>query len=44
MPTTKERILETSLTLFAERGYAGTSMRDIAEGLGITKGGTLPPL
>lgn len=38
MPTTKERILKTSLTLFSERGYAGTSMRDIAEGLGITKG------
>lgn len=38
MSTTKERILGTALALFAERGYAGTSMRDIADALGITKG------
>ena len=38
MQTTKERILEAALTLFAERGCGGTSMRDIAEALGITKG------
>lgn len=38
MQTTKERILEAALTLFAERGRGGTSMRDIAEALGITKG------
>ncbi len=38
MTTTKERIPEVSLALFAERGYAGTSMRDIADALGITKG------
>ena len=35
---TKERILETALELFAQRGYMGTSMSDIAKQLGITKG------
>ena len=35
---TKERILETALELFAQSGYLGTSMSDIAEKLGITKG------
>ena len=35
---TKERILETALTLFAQSGYLGTSMNDIAKQLGITKG------
>ena len=35
---TKERILETALTLFAQSGYLGTSMHDIAKELGITKG------
>ena len=35
---TKERILETALELFAESGYLGTSMSDIAKQLGITKG------
>ena len=34
---TKERILETALELFAQRGYLGTSMSDIAKQLGITK-------
>ena len=34
---TKERILETALTLFARNGYLGTSMSDIAGALGITK-------
>ena len=38
MHSTKERIPDVALTLFAERGYAGTSMRDIAGALGITKG------
>lgn len=33
----KERILETALELFAQRGYLGTSMSDIAQRLGITK-------
>ena len=35
--STKDRILETALELFAQSGYLGTSMSDIAERLGITK-------
>ena len=35
---TKERILEIALELFAQSGYLGTSMSDIAKQLGITKG------
>ena len=35
---TKERILENALELFAQIGYLGTSMSDIAGELGITKG------
>ena len=35
---TRERILETALALFAQNGYLGISMRDIAGELGITKG------
>ena len=34
---TKTRILEIALELFAEKGYLGTSMSDIAGQLGITK-------
>ena len=34
---TKERILETALALFAQRGYLGTSMNHIACQLGHTK-------
>ncbi|WP_432626541.1 TetR/AcrR family transcriptional regulator [Brotaphodocola sp.] len=34
---TKDRILETALELFAQRGYMGTSMNNIATQLGITK-------
>ena len=34
---TKARILETALELFAQSGYLGTSMNDIAKQLGITK-------
>ena len=34
---TKERILETALELFAQSGYLGTSMSDIAARMGITK-------
>ena len=34
---TKERIMETALGLFAEKGYLGTSMNDIAGRLGFTK-------
>ena len=35
--STKERILETALALFAQRGYLGTSMNHIACQLGLTK-------
>ena len=34
---TKKRILETALALFAQNGYLGTSMNDIAGQLDITK-------
>ena len=34
---TKERIWETALELFAQNGYLGTSMNDIAGRLGFTK-------
>lgn len=34
---TKERIMETALEQFAEKGYLGTSMNDIAKQLGFTK-------
>lgn len=36
-PDTRRRILESAAEVFVEHGYAGASMRDIAEGLGITK-------
>ena len=35
--STKQRILEISLELFARNGYLGTSMSDIAMQLGFTK-------
>jgi AcrR family transcriptional regulator len=31
----RRRVLEAALALFAERGYAGASIRDIADGAGI---------
>lgn len=34
----REEILESSLHLFAEKGFHGTSMRDIARTAGITEG------
>jgi TetR/AcrR family transcriptional regulator, regulator of cefoperazone and chloramphenicol sensitivity len=34
---TRRRILDVATELFRDRGYAGTSIRDIAEGLGMTK-------
>ena len=34
---TKERILRIALELFAQNGYLGTSMNDIAGQLGFTK-------
>lgn len=36
-PRTRERILDAALALFADKGYEATSMREIAEQLGITK-------
>ena len=33
--TTKERITEEALTLFAEKGYKGTSVKNIADAVGI---------
>ncbi len=34
---TKQRILDVALDLFTEQGYDGTSLRQIAEQLGVTK-------
>lgn len=34
-PDTRERVLQTAQMLFAERGYRGTSLRDIARRIGI---------
>jgi AcrR family transcriptional regulator len=34
---TRQRILDIATGLFREQGYAGTSIRDIADGLGMTK-------
>ena len=34
---TRARVLDAALALFTERGYAGTSMRDLADRLGMTK-------
>jgi AcrR family transcriptional regulator len=33
----RDRILETALRHFEERGYAGVSLRDVADELGLTK-------
>ncbi|MEV6113641.1 ScbR family autoregulator-binding transcription factor [Streptomyces sp. NPDC052109] len=35
---TRKQVLDTAAELFAERGYAGTSVVDIAERVGMTKG------
>jgi AcrR family transcriptional regulator len=35
--STRERILNVALELFTEKGYDGTSLREIAETLGVTK-------
>lgn len=32
---TRDRIIDTAVSMFASNGYAGTSMRDIAAGVGI---------
>jgi AcrR family transcriptional regulator len=36
--TTPERIMDVALDLFIERGFDGTSMRDIAAALGLSPG------
>ena len=38
MGDTKERILQTALELFAEKGYEATSISDVAGALDLTKG------
>lgn len=35
--TTKEKILDAALVCFAENGYKGTNLRDLAAGLGLSK-------
>jgi TetR/AcrR family transcriptional regulator len=35
LPDTRERALQVAQVLFAERGYSGTSLRDIAKRIGI---------
>ena len=35
-PITRDRILDTAEALFAERGFAGTAVRDIAAAVGLT--------
>ncbi len=36
-PSTRERIQQTAIALFSENGYEHTSLREIAEQLGVTK-------
>ena len=35
--TTKNRILEQALIMFAENGYKGTNLRELASALGLSK-------
>lgn len=35
--STRERIISVAMELFAQRGYGGTSLREIADQLGVTK-------
>jgi AcrR family transcriptional regulator len=35
--TTRDEILKVALTLFTEKGFEGTSIRDISDALGMTK-------
>lgn len=36
-PNARERLLETAIGMFAQKGYAGTSVREIAEQAGVSK-------
>ena len=36
-PNARQRLLETATELFAEKGYAGTSVREIVERAGVSK-------
>ena len=36
MKGTREKILDEALTLFSEKGFEGTTVRDIASAVGIT--------
>jgi AcrR family transcriptional regulator len=36
-PNARERLLETAIGIFAQKGYAGTSVREIAEQAGVSK-------
>ena len=36
-PNARERLLETATELFAEKGYAGTSVREIVDRAGVSK-------
>jgi len=36
-PNARERLLETAIGMFAEKGYAGTSVREIVEQAGVSK-------
>jgi AcrR family transcriptional regulator len=36
-PNTRDRLLETATALFAEKGYAGTSVREIVDQAGVSK-------
>ena len=36
-PNARERLLETAISIFAEKGYAGTSVREIVEQAGVSK-------
>jgi AcrR family transcriptional regulator len=36
-PNTRDRLLETATALFAEKGYAGTSVREIVDRAGVSK-------
>jgi AcrR family transcriptional regulator len=36
-PSARDRLLETAIGMFAQKGYAGTSVREIAEQAGVSK-------